>query len=136
MPDAEEVWDPIEKLFAGFLERDDAKMQAQLVDDCTIWDVFEPDLIRGLEERAEFHARDRAQSTARGPLSLNIRRLAHKELGATAYACYELDFSYEPPNAVAGTVRITDILVFRSGRWRIQHHHEGIAPDGVPPLGD
>lgn len=129
-----EVWEPIEDLFAGFMERNDAKMQAQLVDDCTIWDVFEPGLIRGLEERAQFHARDKAQSTARGPLSLNIRKFSHKRLGDTAYACYELDFSYEPPNAVAGTVRITDILVRRSGRWLIQHHHEGLAPEGVPPI--
>lgn len=111
-------------------------MEAQLCGDCTIWDVFEPGLIKGLEERAAFHTRDKAQSTARGPLTLDIRKLYHRELGDAAYVCYELDFRYEPPGAAAGTVRITDVLIRESGRWRIQHHHEGLVPNGIPPIED
>lgn len=52
----------------------------------------------------------------------------------TAVARYTLAFSYEPPNATAGVVRISDVLRRQAGRWRIVHHHEGLVPEGVPPI--
>ena len=45
-------------------------------------------------------------------------------------------FDYEPPNATSGRVRITDVLLRSPGGWRIVHHHEGMAPAGVPPISE
>ena len=52
----------------------------------------------------------------------------------TAIARYHLDFSFEPPNAHAGRIRITDVFRRIDGRWVIMHHHEGKMPTGFPPI--
>jgi hypothetical protein len=77
-------------------------------------------------------------SRARGALSWRLEPLQFDFAGAmrdVAIARYLVHFEYQPPNATAGHVRITDVLVERDGRWRIVHHHEGMRPVGPPPLG-
>ena len=50
--------------------------------------------------------------------------------GDAAVARYLLEFEYQPPRALMGTVRITDVLRRIDGRWVIVHHHEGLVPTG------
>ena len=127
------VWAVIQGMYDSFGAGDEAGINTALADSATVWDVFEPELIRGLQERDEFHVRDRAQSTARGPLSMSIMPLQVDFFGEVAVARYYLDFKYQPPNAVSGRVRITDVLLPTTDGWEIQHHHEGISPGGSPP---
>lgn len=107
-------------------------IEAALAEDCTIWDVFTPELIRGHEERARFHVADQVQMCARGPLTWRLGQPVVDVWGDMAVARYLLEFEYQPPRAVAGTVRVTDVLRRIDGRWLIVHHHEGLVPAGPP----
>ena len=129
-----EIWKLIQGVFDAFEGRDVQGMEKILHKDCTLWDLFEPELIRGKEEREAFHERDKAQSMARGRLNISIDPLKLDVFNEVAVARYWLNFNYEPPNAAAGRVRITDVLLRTPNGWRIVHHHEGMAPTGVPPI--
>ena len=123
----------IHGMYAAFAEGRPDAVEAALHPDCTVWDVFTPHLIRGKEERHDFHAADQRQKNARGPLTWQLGDLLVDVWGDTAVARYELAFRYEPPNATDGTVRITDVLRRDGGGWLIVHHHEGLIPEGPPP---
>ena len=124
----------VRSIFESFAARSEAGIESRLADDCTVWDVFEPELIRGRQQRDAFHARDRAQSEARGSFSWQLVPLEASLFGDTAIARYYLDFEYQPPGAAAGRVRITDVMRRTPNGWQIVHHHEGLSPDGAPPL--
>ena len=129
-----EIWKLTQGVFDAFDERNVQGMEDLLHDDCTLWDLFEPELISGRAEREAFHERDKAQSMARGRLSISIQPLKLDIFNEVAVARYWLRFNYEPPNAASGRVRITDILLRTPKGWRIMHHHEGLAPAGAPPI--
>ena len=131
-----EIWNLIQGVFDAFEGRNVQGMEDVLHEDCTLWDLFEPELISGKAEREAFHERDKAQSMARGRLSISIDPLKLDVYGEVAVARYWLSFDYEPPNATSGRVRITDVLLRAPGGWRIVHHHEGMAPAGVPPISE
>lgn len=131
-----EIWTLIQGVFDAFEGRDVQGMEDVLHEDCTLWDLFEPELISGKAEREAFHERDKAQSMARGRLSIAIDPLKLDVYGEVAVARYWLRFDYEPPNATSGRVRITDVLLRSPGGWLIVHHHEGMAPGGVPPISE
>jgi ketosteroid isomerase-like protein len=124
----------IRAMFDHFAQHRPDQVEASLHPDCTVWDVFTPQLIQGLEERHRFHEADQAQAQARGPLSFAIDEPVTSVWGDTAVARYYLRFTYQPPNATAGVVRITSVLRRIDGRWLIVHHHEGLLPTGVPPI--
>lgn len=130
---AREVADAIRFMFREFAEHRPEGIENTLHPDCTVWDVFLPQLIQGKENRVKYHAADQAQSQARGPLTLTIDEPVVSVWGDTALARYYLNFVYEPPNAVSGSVRISSVFRREHGRWLIVHHHEGIVPTGVPP---
>ena len=130
----DEVEQVIRAMYRAFTEHRPQDIEAALHEDCTVWDVFTPQLIRGRAERDRFHEADQAQSQARGPLTLGVDAPLVSVWGDVAVARYYLDFRYEPPNAVAGRVRITSVLRREAGAWRIVHHHEGLLPEGVPPV--
>lgn len=132
MTEADRILAVIDGMFAAFAAHDPAGVEAALDPDCTIWDVFVPELIVGREARLAFHEADRAQSVSRGPLRLERGQPKIDVWGEIGLARYILSFEYEAPNAVSGRVRIS--TVFRrseTGAWRIVHHHEGLAPTGV-----
>ena len=131
---AGEIWGLIQGVFDSFAGRDVQGMEDLLHDDCTLWDLFEPELIVGKEEREAFHERDKTQSMARGSLSITIDPLKLDVYDDVAVARYWLEFTYKPPNATSGRVRITDVLLRTPNGWRIVHHHEGMEPSGVPPI--
>jgi uncharacterized protein (TIGR02246 family) len=135
-PSHAEIAALIRGMYRAFADGDPAGIEAALHPDATVWDVFTPQLIRGRAEREAFHAADQAQKNARGRLSFTVSEPLVDVWGDVAVARYELDFRYEPPNATAGRVRITDVLGQVDGRWRIVHHHEGLVPAGVPPIDD
>ena len=124
----------IRSIFDAFAAHESGVIEQHMDPDATVWDVFTPQLIRGPEEREKFHADDQAQMQARGPLTLNIDDPVIDVWGDMAIARYYLNFSYEPPNATDGEIRITDVFCRRDDLWVIVHHHEGMVPTGVPPI--
>lgn len=132
MTTEEQIWKIIRGIFESFSQRDETALEGPLDANCTVWDVFEPDLIVGEEQRVAFHARDRSQSEARGPLSWSVEPLQLDILDNIAIARYYLHFEYQPPYATEGRVRITDIFKRKGPGWTIIHHHEGITPAGPP----
>lgn len=133
---AAEITAIIKGIFTAFEDHDPDGIEGHMHPDSTVWDVFTPQLIRGLEEREKFHAEDQKQMQARGPLSLTVGDPEVSTWGDTALACYYLTYSYEPPNAAEGQVRITDVFRRIDGKWLIVHHHEGTVPTGIPPITD
>jgi ketosteroid isomerase-like protein len=131
---AREIEATIRVMFQKFMDHEPGGVESALHDDCTVWDVFTPDLIQGRAERERFHEADQKQAQARGPLTMAIGPMVTSVWGDTGLARYVLTFAYQPPNPAEGTVRITSVLRREGGRWRIVHHHEGIVPTGVPPI--
>lgn len=134
MQPEDEVWATVRSIFESFAARSEAGIESRLADECTVWDVFEPELIDGRAERDAFHHRDRAQSEARGDFSWKLIPLKASLLGDVAIAAYYLDFEYQAPGAIRGRVRITDVLRRNKQGWQVVHHHEGLSPQGIPPL--
>lgn len=130
----QEVEAAIRAMFDHFVAHRPQQVEAALHEDCTVWDVFVPQLIQGRENRVKFHAQDQEQSQARGPLTLTVENPVISVWGDTALARYYVRFVYQPPNPVEGLVRITSVLRREHGRWLIVHHHEGLSPGGVPPV--
>ena len=124
----------IRGMFERFVAHDAGGVESALHEDCTVWDVFQPDLIEGRENRLAYHQVDQAQSQARGPLDLRIDFLRIDVWGDTGLARYILSFDYMEPNATSGTVRITSVLRYEDARWQIIHHQEGLIPAGIPPV--
>ena len=133
---AQEIASIIKGIFTAFEEHDPDGIEGRMHPDATVWDVFTPQLIRGAEERKEFHDKDQEQMQARGPLTLTVEEPEVDVWADTALACYYINYSYEPPNAAEGRVRITDVFRQIAGKWLIVHHHEGTVPTGIPPITD
>jgi ketosteroid isomerase-like protein len=134
--DAEAIAAVIRGIYEAFAAGHTEAIESALHPECTVWDVFTPRLIRGREERKEFHATDQAQKNARGRLSWSLEDPLVNVWGDTAVARYLLDFAYQPPNPAAGRVRITDVLRRTDRGWQVVHHHEGLVPDAVPPTNE
>ncbi len=131
---AKEIAAIIKGIFTAFEDHDPDSIEGHMHPDATVWDVFTPQMIRGIEERKKFHEDDQKQMLARGPLSLNIEEPEVDAWEDTALACYYLNYTYQPPNAAEGRVRITDVFRRIDGKWLIVHHHEGTVPTGPPPI--
>lgn len=129
---ATEITAIIKGIFTAFEGHDPDGIEDLFDPEATVWDVFTPQLIRGKEERDKFHADDQKQMRARGPLTLSIDEPVVDAWADTAIARYHLRYKYEPPNAMEGKVRITDVFRNVNGKWMIVHHHEGAMPTGIP----
>jgi ketosteroid isomerase-like protein len=130
--DSQAITQLIRGIYEAFAAGNVGAIESALADDCTVWDVFTPQLIKGRDEREKFHAADQRQKSNRGTLTWRLDAPLIDVWNDTAIARYELQFAYAPPRAVAGSIRITDVLRKRAGRWQIVHHHEGTVPSGVP----
>ncbi len=132
-----EIAEIIRLVYSAALESHDADDTDQpFHDDATLWDAFEPSLYIGKEERMEFHNLDQEQLKGRGPLTMNLEEPIVTAWSDTAIARYHLDYAFEPPNAHAGRIRITDVFRRIDDRWMIMHHHEGKVPSGFPPISE
>jgi hypothetical protein len=135
MSDKDDLVRMIRANFAAFAAHSIERMKVMDHPDATIWDMFEPELFVGAEGRARFRKNDVGQSMQRGKLDINVEDPVLIDIWEnTALARYYLNFRYEPPNAMAGRIRITDVFQCVDGRWLRRHHHEGTIPTGVPPI--
>lgn len=132
-----EIETAIRSIYGAFLQFDADAIERGDADDCTVWDVWYPDLVRGKAARAAFRAEDMAAAKRRGPLRINLEPPVVTFHGNVAIARYYLDFAFEPPNATSGRVRVTTVFErdpTAPAGWRRLHHHEGMMPTGRPPF--
>jgi len=127
------VQETIEAVWDCFLKRDPEGMLERIRPDCTIWDVFQPDLVRR-DTLERYVAKDFAQSQARGKLTHRLYDFVIDLWGDTALARFWIDYEYQPPRAHRGRIRITVVLRRFPEGWRFVHVHEGQVPSGVPPI--
>jgi ketosteroid isomerase-like protein len=118
----------ITSIFNAFKEGDTNQIEKHLHEKASVWDVFTPDLICGKEELEAFHEHDQAQKDSRGDLSIKLDEPIIRVIKDFAIATYCLEFDYKEPNALNGKVRVTDLFILEAEKWKILHHHEGIAP--------
>ncbi|MSO66084.1 MAG: DUF4440 domain-containing protein [Alphaproteobacteria bacterium] len=134
LDDRKEIVRMIKANFDAFAAHSIETMRTMDHPDSTIWDMFEPELFIGEEGRARFRRNDVGQSKRRGKLTINVEDPVVVDIWEnTALARYYLNFRYQPPNAMANRVRITDVFQRVDGKWLRRHHHEGTIPTGVPP---
>lgn len=120
--------------YDAFLNRITDEDGTYAADGVTIWDVFEPELIIGIEARKAFQRRDIGQSVARGSFTHKVTIQLITVHGNVAISRQHVDFSYAPPNPVSGRVRVTQMLEKIGGRWKLIHTHEDMEPAGVPDI--
>jgi len=127
----------VKRIFDSYLKFDPELLDQCDAPECTIWDLFEPDLVRGGRAgRAEFRKKDMSESQKRGPLTIEIDDPVVDVWGDFAVARYYLSYAFKPPGALEGRVRITTVARRIDGEWRRVHHHEGAVPTGRPPIVD
>lgn len=132
--DKQDVVALVHRIFDSYLKFDPELLEQCDAPECTIWDLFEPDLVRGgAAARAEFRKKDMSESQLRGPLTIDIEEPVVDIWGDFAVARYYLDYEFQPPGALQGRVRITTVARRIDGEWRRVHHQEGEVPSGRPP---
>ena len=128
-----EVRAVVEAVWRHFAAQDPESMLALLHDSCTIWDIFQPDLVTKAT-LADYVEKDFSQSAARGALTYRQHDFRIDVWDDTALVRFYLTFEYQPPNPTAGTGRITVVLRRFPQGWRFVHVHEGHVPAGIPPV--
>ncbi|MBT8441045.1 MAG: nuclear transport factor 2 family protein [Gammaproteobacteria bacterium] len=124
----------VHRIFDSYLQFDPELLEQCDAPECTIWDLFEPDLVRGgAAARAEFRKKDMTESQQRGPLTIDVEEPVVDVWGDFAVARYYLEYEFQPPGALKGRVRITTVARRIDGEWRRVHHQEGEVPTGRPP---
>ena len=135
--DKREVAQLVRRIFDAYQQFDPGQIDQCDTPECTIWDLFEPELVRGgRAARTEFRKKDMSDSQKRGRLRIDIEEPVVDVWGDFAVARYYLDYEFEPPGALRGRVRITTVARRVDGAWLRVHHHEGEVPSGRPPLTD
>ena len=128
------IEDRVRQVWQRFAEQDPQGMLELLHPDCTVWDIFQPDLVtrRDMEAYVE---KDFSQSAARGPLTYHMDPMTTTAWGDAAICRFLLHFKYDPPHPAEGSGRITCVLRhFPDDGWLLVHVHEGHVPEGIPPL--
>ena len=119
------VWD-------RFVAQDPKGMLALLHPECTVWDVFQPNLVTKADIEA-YVARDFEQSSARGKLHHRMDNFRTTVWGDFAICRFNAWHRYEPPNPHEGHGRTTCVLrKFPDRGWLLVHVHEGARPTGIP----
>ena len=129
--DRAEVQQTLEAVWRHFANQDPEAMMALLHESCTIWDIFQPQLVNKATLETYVEA-DFDQSAARGALSYTMDDFKIDIWDDTALARFYLRYVYEPPGATSGTGRITVVLRRFAEGWRLVHVHEGQVPEGIP----
>ena len=135
--DEQAVAELIKNVFSAYQKFDPSLVDQCDLPDCTLWDLFEPQLVRGgRAARAEFRKKDMTDSASRGELTINLEEPVIDVWGDFAVARYYLDYAFAPPGAMEGRVRVTTVARRVDGQWRRVHHHEGVVPTGRPAMKD
>ncbi|MDJ0927259.1 MAG: nuclear transport factor 2 family protein [Gammaproteobacteria bacterium] len=133
--DKQAVTDLVHRIFSTYQQFDPDRLNECDAPECTIWDLFEPELVQGgPEARKKFRQKDMSDSVKRGPLSIDIEPPVVDIWDDFAVARYYLNYEFQPPGALKGAVRITTVARRIDGEWKRVHHHEGAVPTGRPPL--
>jgi ketosteroid isomerase-like protein len=134
--DIAEIETLVKQIWDHFVAQEPAKMLALLHPQCTVWDVFQPDLVtrRDMEDYVED---DFSQSAARGTLTHRMSDFVTTVWGDAAICRFKAYHKYDPPNPHEGYGRTTCVLRrFPDEGWMVVHVHEGAIPSGIPPLSD
>ena len=131
--DAADVKAVLEQVWAHFADQDPGAMLELLHESCTIWDIFQPQLVDKASLETYVTA-DFDQSAARGKLTYEMHDFTIDIWDDTALARFYLTYDYQPPNPTSGTGRITVVLRRYPEGWRFVHVHEGHVPGGIPPI--
>ncbi len=124
----------VKRIWDRFHARDPQGMLACMHPACTVWDIFQPQLVTRRHIEA-YVASDYDQSMARGTLTHTLDHFVTDVWGDTAIVRFLLSFEYKPPNALSGSARITCVLRrFPAEGWLVVHMHEGHIPSGIPPI--
>lgn len=126
----------VHRVWERFLDQDPEGMLACLHPDCTVWDIFQPQLVRASTMR-DYVAADYEQSAARGKLAHTWSDFTTNVWGDAAIVRFFTDFEYQPPNPLTGKGRISVILRrFPDKGWLVVHVHEGTLPEGIPEIAE
>ncbi|NQV80093.1 MAG: nuclear transport factor 2 family protein [Alphaproteobacteria bacterium] len=125
----------VRDVWARFLAHDKDGMLALLDERCTVWDVFEPDLVTKTTMRAYVDG-DYDQKAKRGALTFRQSNFVTDVWGDMALVRFNSFAEYAPPNPHKGEGRTTVVLRRFAEGWRLVHVHEGRLPTGVPPIVD
>ena len=121
-----DIWDK-------FIAHDKEGMLAHLDESCTVWDVFEPDLITKATMRAYVDG-DYEQKSKRGELTFRQFDFVTDVWGDMALVRFNSSAEYAPPNPFKGEGRTSVVLRRFPEGWRVVHVHEGRMPTGIPPI--
>ena len=122
----------VKSVWERFLAQDSAGMLELLHPECTVWDVFQPDLVTRRDLEA-YVAVDFKQSAARGELTHRMSNFVTAVWDDTAICRFNSYHRYAPPNPHEGHGRTTCVLRrFPDKGWLVVHVHEGVLPTGIP----
>ena len=128
-----EVQAIVERVWQHFVDQEPEAMLELLHASCTVWDVFQPQLVDKATMTA-YVDKDFKQSAARGKLTRSMGNYVIDVWGDTALVRFTGSYSYAPPNAISGKGRTTVVLRRFDEGWRFVHVHEGHLPEGIPPI--
>jgi ketosteroid isomerase-like protein len=120
-PEAQEVWDAVQSIYAGFLAGDRDAVDANISPEATMWDSSHEPLLRG---KADLDAvRDARPADGPKPTSLRAADPVIDVYGDVALVRHVLLVHF--PGA---TQRIRNTSVWRkdAGRWLCVHNHEDV----------
>ena len=124
----------VREVWQHFLDKDPEGMLKLLHPDCTVWDVFQPELVTRKEMEA-YVEKDFSQSAARGKLTFKIFNFTTEVWENSAICRFNSYHKYASPNPHEGYGRTTCILRrFKKEGWLLVHVHEGALPKGIPAI--
>ena len=122
----------VKNVWNKFSQQDPNGMLELLDEKCTVWDIFQPDLVNK-KSMKEYIDIDFRQSAQRGLLTYQMNDMYTTVWENSAICRFLMDFEYQAPNATKGAGRITVVLrKFATRGWKLVHVHEGMLPSGIP----
>ena len=122
----------VKNVWNKFSQQDPNGMLELLDEECTVWDIFQPDLVNKKSMKAYIDI-DFRQSAQRGLLTYQMNDMYTTVWENSAICRFLMDFEYQAPNATKGVGRITVVLrKFPTKGWKLVHVHEGMLPSGIP----
>ena len=129
------IWDAFLEIYQGALTGSRELSNRHIALDATLWDVDEPQLIRGLSELEL--TRDRRVSTDSSLVSISPEPPVIDVWGSTALVRHYFEVTL---TAASGTelwrVRNTSVWREIAGRWVLVHNHEEAISRHTSPTGE
>lgn len=123
----------VKAVWERFLAHDKEGMLELMDESCTVWDVFQPELVTKATMRTYVDG-DYEQKSKRGKLTFRQDNFVTDVWDDVALVRFNSFAEYAPPNPYKGAGRTSVVLRRLNGEWRLVHVHEGHLPKGVPPI--